>query len=95
VHQLLARFLEAIYVYASVLGIIFLLLAIFDDLDRVEIGIGVGLLATAVVCFFLQIKFFPLMFTFWGQFILIVLLGAFWLPLLALLLPSRSTPESS
>jgi len=96
VHQLLARFLEAIYVYGSVFGIYILFIAIIDDVDRgFFIGIGIGLLVTAVVCFFLQIKFFPLAFTFWGQFILIALLGAFWLPLLALLLPSQSTSESS
>ena len=96
VHQLMARFPEALYVYGSVFGIISLFVGIIDDLDRgLYIGFGVGFLVTAIVCFFLQIKFFPLVFTFWGQFILIGLLGAFWLPLLALLLPLKFTSESS
>ncbi len=96
VHQLLARFFEIVYVYGGILVIFAALLAAIMDEDReFFIGIGIGLLVAVVVCFFLQIKFFPLMVTFWGQVILIGLLGAFWLPLLALLLPPRSTSESS
>jgi hypothetical protein len=75
VGRLMARFLEAVYVYGGVIGIILLIWTAFGETQRgFAFGMAIVSLMIAIACFLIQIFFFPLAFTLVGQLILLSLL---------------------